>query len=317
MGLKSGDQLSTLTMASVKPSQLVHSVHAYLVAASYSKAAKALKKEALLDEAGGDVLVELAVACKTWAKKHPETSADDLPRSVHAFLCACQLAKSAKALKKEAAVDGDGAVVPLLDAAALHLKKQRKAAKKAAAAEAAAAAAAPPKKAKKKGSAGARAAAAEEPEEPEVVPEKKKKAKKRKRSASEDERQDAARRSAEKAKRDDAADAMAAWLAKNEATPKVKSPKTPGSARSPGTPFERIDSEKWMGAIKDDRLKDNSYEGTYGDGGWGAKASQKLVQVRGKDFRHEKTKKKRGGYRGGTVDMGSNSIKYHYSDDDE
>ena len=34
-------------MASVKPSQLVHSVHAYLVAASYPKAAKALKKEAL------------------------------------------------------------------------------------------------------------------------------------------------------------------------------------------------------------------------------------------------------------------------------
>ena len=93
-------------MASVKPSQLVHSVHAYLVAASYPKAAKALKKEALLDEAGGDVLVELAVACKTWAKKHPEASADDLPRSVHAFLGACQLAKSAKALKKEAAVDG-------------------------------------------------------------------------------------------------------------------------------------------------------------------------------------------------------------------
>ena len=72
-----------------------------------------------------------------------------------------------------------------------------------------------------------------------------------------------------------------------------------------------------MAFRKDDRLKDNSYEGTYGVGGWGARASQKLVQVRGKDFRHEKTKKKRGGYRGGTVDMGSNSIKYHYSDDDE
>jgi hypothetical protein len=31
--------------------------------------------------------------------------------------------------------------------------------------------------------------------------------------------------------------------------------------------------------------------------GWGFKAQQTLGQVRGKDFRHEKTKKKRGSYR--------------------
>jgi hypothetical protein len=34
-------------------------------------------------------------------------------------------------------------------------------------------------------------------------------------------------------------------------------------------------------------------------------------------FRHEKTKKKRGGYRGGLIDDGQvNSIKYNYSDDE-
>ena len=34
------------------------------------------------------------------------------------------------------------------------------------------------------------------------------------------------------------------------------------------------------------------------------------MRVRGKDFRHEKTKKKRGSYRGGLIDMGAvKSIK--------
>ena len=48
----------------------------------------------------------------------------------------------------------------------------------------------------------------------------------------------------------------------------------------------------------------------FGEDGYGAKASAILVQVRGKDFRHEKTKKKRGSYRGGQITMASNSFKY-------
>ena len=35
-----------------------------------------------------------------------------------------------------------------------------------------------------------------------------------------------------------------------------------------------------------------------------------LLQVRGKDFRHEKTKKKRGTYKGGQIDFKVNSFKY-------
>jgi len=51
--------------------------------------------------------------------------------------------------------------------------------------------------------------------------------------------------------------------------------------------------------------------GTFGDKGWGAKANAVLSQVRGKDFRHEKTKKKRGSYRGGVIEMNAvNSIKF-------
>jgi hypothetical protein len=58
------------------------------------------------------------------------------------------------------------------------------------------------------------------------------------------------------------------------------------------------------------RLADNTYAGTFGASGWGARASEVLVKVRGKDFRHEKTKKKRGTYRGGAIDAHTiNSIK--------
>jgi hypothetical protein len=40
--------------------------------------------------------------------------------------------------------------------------------------------------------------------------------------------------------------------------------------------------------------------------------------VRARGFRHEKTKKKRGGYRGGLIDDGQvNSIKWDYGSDDE
>eukprot|EP00958_Prasinococcus_capsulatus_P005081 scaffold488_cov372-Prasinococcus_capsulatus_cf.AAC.2 len=76
-----------------------------------------------------------------------------------------------------------------------------------------------------------------------------------------------------------------------------------------------------------DRQQDNTYFGTFGNSGWGAKAQQMVPcqdpqrvvdpmlggvgQVRGKDFRHEKTKKKRGSYRGGLIDSaGVNSFKF-------
>ena len=54
----------------------------------------------------------------------------------------------------------------------------------------------------------------------------------------------------------------------------------------------------------------------FGEDGWGAKASEVLLRVRGKDFRHEKTKNKRGTYKGGSVTLASNSIKFDNSDDE-
>ncbi|XP_010923659.1 uncharacterized protein [Elaeis guineensis] len=67
----------------------------------------------------------------------------------------------------------------------------------------------------------------------------------------------------------------------------------------------------------DKRLQDNSYWAKDGaDNGYGAKAQEILGQVRGRDFRHEKTKKKRGTYKGGQIDLQSHSIKFNYSDEE-
>lgn len=63
---------------------------------------------------------------------------------------------------------------------------------------------------------------------------------------------------------------------------------------------------------------DNSYEARFGEGGYGAKANEKLRTVQGKKFQHEKTKRKRGTYRGGLIDTSSgHSFKFQHSDDDD
>lgn len=63
------------------------------------------------------------------------------------------------------------------------------------------------------------------------------------------------------------------------------------------------------------QLRNNSYAATFGEDGWGAKAQKVLGAVRGKDFTREKNKKKRSNYRGGAIDMGSNSIKFESDDE--
>ncbi|KAF7837971.1 suppressor protein SRP40 isoform X1 [Senna tora] len=75
----------------------------------------------------------------------------------------------------------------------------------------------------------------------------------------------------------------------------------------------KIDDVKFA----DERLQDNSYWAKDGaESGYGAKAEEILGQVRGRGFRHEKTKKKRGSYRGGQIDLESHSIKFNYSDEE-
>jgi len=53
----------------------------------------------------------------------------------------------------------------------------------------------------------------------------------------------------------------------------------------------------------------NSYFSKKGDG-WGAKANADLSAVRGKDFIAQKTKKKKGTYRGGSIDLAVNSVRF-------
>jgi hypothetical protein len=70
-------------------------------------------------------------------------------------------------------------------------------------------------------------------------------------------------------------------------------------------PFRRVVSEEIE--IPHEALRDNSYKSF---DTWGAKASQDLIVTRGKGFRSEKTKKKRGSYRGGSINVGVNSIRF-------
>lgn len=82
---------------------------------------------------------------------------------------------------------------------------------------------------------------------------------------------------------------------------------------SQGERFQRVKSDQVQ--FLDDRLKDMSYEAKSGAGDWGARANADLIKTRGKGFTKEKNKKKRGSYRGGTIDQGSHSIKFTYDDE--
>ncbi len=81
------------------------------------------------------------------------------------------------------------------------------------------------------------------------------------------------------------------------------------TAQQNKTPFQRIRAEE--AEALPDTMRDNSYVASDADGtGWGHKANLTLIQVKGKGFRHEKTKKKRGSYRGGALPMDVKSIKF-------
>jgi len=121
--------------------------------------------------------------------------------------------------------------------------------------------------------------------------------------------------------------AALSWTPKSSFKVAVKDvtvePGTDGAqALSSGKPFQRVDDKFWGEvAVKEGgAIADNSYEGTFGETGYGTKASEKLLQVRGKRFQHEKTKRKRSfnGFskQGGQINLQSFSTKFKYSDDE-
>ena len=68
-------------------------------------------------------------------------------------------------------------------------------------------------------------------------------------------------------------------------------------------------------------LRDNSFAKKVKMGGndkqWGMKACNDFKNTSGKSFRHEKTKKKRGSYRGGSIGTEVCSFKFDVSDDSD
>jgi len=74
-------------------------------------------------------------------------------------------------------------------------------------------------------------------------------------------------------------------------------------------PFRRVKAEQYDEATfaqLDNRF--NSMSNARGS--WGEQANNTLKIVQGKSFKHEKTKKKRGAYMGGQINMAVNSIKF-------
>lgn len=78
--------------------------------------------------------------------------------------------------------------------------------------------------------------------------------------------------------------------------------------------FQRLNGErKYFSRINPNvevhpNLVSNEYNA--GNDNYGAKAHRDLVITRGEGFRKEKQKKKRGSYRGGTIDFETRSFKF-------
>ncbi|XP_026191569.1 nucleolar and coiled-body phosphoprotein 1 [Cyclospora cayetanensis] len=73
--------------------------------------------------------------------------------------------------------------------------------------------------------------------------------------------------------------------------------------------FQRIDDSQWTSALPTE-LKDNSFWKKKSDN-FAVKAAEQLGRVRGKDFRHEKNKKKKATWKGcGEIPMTVNSIQF-------
>jgi len=211
-------------------------------------------------------------------------------------------------------------IAPAADAEAPKKGKKGRKVKAGAEEEEAAEAAEAPKRKKQ---------AQDEDEEEPAKKKKSKKSKKQEEAADAEEEEEEEKPKAKKSKREEKpADEATSEVAEAAA----KGGKQGKQGKGGNVPFQRIKSDEVSylkvkgGQTEAQRLLDNTFESkfkdTYADGevreDYGAKASAILAAVRGKDFRHEKTKKKRGTYKGGPIDMNSNSIKFvNSSDEDE
>uniref|UniRef100_A0A0R3VU21 SRP40_C domain-containing protein n=1 Tax=Taenia asiatica TaxID=60517 RepID=A0A0R3VU21_TAEAS len=87
----------------------------------------------------------------------------------------------------------------------------------------------------------------------------------------------------------------------------VAGTETPNSFKQ-RLPFRRVEDDA-CDVLPE--LADNSFAAKKGaQGSWGERADMTLKFTRGKDFRHEKTKKKRGTYSGGVISTAVCSFKF-------
>jgi len=216
---------------------------------------------------------------------------------VYDFLVKCQHSKTAKRFSKEAGVDGDEATeVAGPDLVDLFLEFKAKAASTSAS----------KKRARDSSSDSSDSSDSDTDSDSDSD------------SDSSDDEEDAAMKrlkakQEEKAKKaKDAAKAAEQWLQSSPTattSPLVRKKKGKNEPRVSGEAFKRVDVDVWNKEIIQG-LDDNSYEKQFGHEGYGFKAHSVLINVRGKDFRHEKTKRKRTTYRGGEISFASNSFKY-------
>jgi len=91
----------------------------------------------------------------------------------------------------------------------------------------------------------------------------------------------------------------------------ISTPKKANSNKT-NTPFRRVPEST---TVISPEFSDNSYWAKGGDK-YGEKANEDLGKVHGKGFRAAKTKKKKGSYKGGPIERGVKSVKFHYDDDE-
>lgn len=96
-----------------------------------------------------------------------------------------------------------------------------------------------------------------------------------------------------------------------KATESSETSETPESNKNKrrSSPFRRVNPGSL--SFTKPEFKDNSFKSKKGKDVWGAKAAVTLGNVKGKNFRKEKTKKKRGNYSGGRISTEVNSIKFN------
>ncbi|PAA77858.1 hypothetical protein BOX15_Mlig001228g10 [Macrostomum lignano] len=92
-----------------------------------------------------------------------------------------------------------------------------------------------------------------------------------------------------------------------EASAELNGSKSGKNKKRHNEPYRRVREDE----VINKHFRDNSFDAKPGAASsWGYKANEDLKPTQGRSFRHEKTKKKRGSYKGGAIDTGVCSIRF-------